>query len=100
MAATDKAVFRIHIYSTLEQIWREITRTEGLNAAFFNMKMDVDEFKPGGKLRMRTPDGKYTGVVGEILEYDPPRRFVHTFKFTQFDDPPCKMRPTVGSSLH
>lgn len=91
VAEANKAVFKIHIAGTMEVVWAEITRTEGLNAAFFNMKMDVDKFEPGGKLRMQTPDGKYTGVVGEILEYDPPRRFVHTFKFTQFDDPPCRM---------
>ena len=38
---------------------------------------------------MRTDDGKYTGVVGEVLEYDPPRRYSHTFRFTQLDDEPC-----------
>lgn len=86
-----RAVFKVHINGRIEDVWREITRTEGLNAAFFNMKMDVDRFAPGGKLRMRTADGKYTGVVGEIVECDPPRRLVHTFKFTQYDDPPCRM---------
>ena len=38
---------------------------------------------------MRTKNGKYTGVVGEILEFDPPRRYAHTMRFTQMDDPPC-----------
>lgn len=93
-SATSKAtraVFKIHIDGTAEAVWTEITRTNGLNAAFFNMRMDVDTFAPGGKLRMRSPDGKYTGVVGEILECDPPRRLVHTFKFTAYDDPPCRM---------
>jgi hypothetical protein len=40
---------------------------------------------------MRTPDGKYTGVVGEILELDRPHRFAHTFRFTNYDDPPCSV---------
>ena len=40
---------------------------------------------------MRTADGKYTGVVGEILEFDPPHRYGHTFKFTNYDDRPCKV---------
>src|SRR5205807_3129153 len=31
----------------------------------------------------------YTGVVGEVLECEPPHRYVHTFRFTQYDDPPC-----------
>jgi len=55
------------------------------------MRMCVPEFKPGAPLRMRTANEKYTGVVGEIFEYDPPHRFAHTFKFTQFDDPPCRV---------
>ena len=71
MAESNRAVFKIEIDGSAEDVWREITRTEGLNAAFFNMKMVVDRFEPGGQLRMR--------------------RFVHTFKFTQFDDPPCTM---------
>jgi uncharacterized protein YndB with AHSA1/START domain len=40
---------------------------------------------------MRTKNGKYTGVVGEILEFDPPHRYAHTFRFTNFDDPPCRV---------
>ncbi len=28
-------------------------------------------------------------MVGEILEFDPPRRFSHTFRFTNLNDPPC-----------
>lgn len=91
MAETTRAVFKITISGTTEQVWREITRTDGPNQAFFNMKMDVDEFKVGGKLRMGTLSGKYTGVVGEITEWDPPRRFAHTFKFTNYDDPECRM---------
>ncbi|MEL6499051.1 MAG: SRPBCC domain-containing protein [Planctomycetota bacterium] len=41
---------------------------------------------------MRTPDGRYTGVVGEILRCEPPRVLEHTFRFTNFDDPPCVVR--------
>ncbi len=40
---------------------------------------------------MRTPNGKYTGVVGEILEVNPPYRFSHTFRFTNLNDPPCRV---------
>ena len=40
---------------------------------------------------MRTPNGKYTGVVGEILEIDPPYKYSMTFKFTNFNDAVCKV---------
>ena len=37
-------------------------------------------------MAMRTPDGKYTSVIGEVIEFDPPYRYAHTFKFTTMDD--------------
>jgi uncharacterized protein YndB with AHSA1/START domain len=83
--------FRIVIQGSIEDVWREITRTDAPIACFFNSRMDAPRLAKGSKLAMRTPDGKYTGVVGEILEFDPPRRFAHTFRFTNYDDPPCKV---------
>ncbi|MEE8106047.1 MAG: SRPBCC domain-containing protein [Planctomycetota bacterium] len=29
--------------------------------------------------------------MGEILEVVPPKKFSHTFRFTQLDDPPCRV---------
>jgi uncharacterized protein YndB with AHSA1/START domain len=84
-----QAKFRVRIHGSIEDVWQEITRTDAPIAAFFNSRMHVDRLAAGSKLAMRSPDGKYTGVVGEILEYDPPKRFAHTFKFTQYEDPPC-----------
>ena len=55
------------------------------------MQMHTDGLKVGAQIRMRTVNGKYTGVVGEVLDFDSPHRFMHTLKFTQYDDPPCKV---------
>ncbi|MCB9880422.1 MAG: SRPBCC domain-containing protein [Planctomycetes bacterium] len=85
------AMFRVTIASTIDAVWNEITKTDEPIPAFFNSRMDVLRLAPGSRLAMRTADGKYTGVVGEILEFDPPRRFAHTFRFTNFEDPPCKV---------
>ncbi len=82
-------MFRVLIAGKLEDVWNEITRTDEPIAAFFNSRMDVGTLAKGSKLAMRTPDGKYTGVVGEILEVVPHKRFSHTFRFTNFDDPEC-----------
>lgn len=86
-----RAKFRVHIRGSIEQVWHEITRTDAPIPAFFNSHMDAYRLTPGAKLAMRTPNGKYTGVVGRILEMDPPRLFSHTFKFTHLDDPECKV---------
>jgi hypothetical protein len=39
----------------------------------------------------RPPSGRFTLVVGEVLEFDPPHRYAHTFRFTTYDDPPCRV---------
>jgi uncharacterized protein YndB with AHSA1/START domain len=91
MAETERAVYKIFIKGTIAAVWREITKTEELQKALFNMRLETNGLKPGGKMRMLTASGKYAGVVGDVLEFDPPRRYVHTFRFTRFDDPPCKV---------
>lgn len=84
------AVFRIWIDGSLESVWQEITRTDEPIAAFFNNRMHLSgALQPGSRLAMRTPDGKWTGVVGEITEVIPLKRFAHTFLFTAYDDPEC-----------
>src|SRR5437868_12614241 len=89
MAEGEKAVFRVVIRGSIDDVWREITRTDEPQKCMFNMRLETDGLKPGGQIRMRSASGKTTGVVGEVLEFDPPHRYVHTFRFTQFDDPPC-----------
>jgi len=89
MAEGEKAIFRVVIRGAIERVWHEITKTDELQQCMFNMRLDTDGLKPGGQIRMRSPSGKYTGIAGEVLEFQPPRRYVHTFRFTQFDDPPC-----------
>lgn len=91
VAGTDPTTrkFAVLIKGSIEDVWHEITRTDQPIPAFFNSRMHVGTLEPGARIAMRTADGRYTGVVGEILEFDPPRRFVHTFRFTNFDDPEC-----------
>jgi len=92
-AATDRerAVFKVFIKGPIETVWREITKTDAVQQCFFNMRLHTPGLKPGAPFQMRTKDGKFVGVVGEVLEYDPPRRFATTFKFTKMDDPPCRI---------
>lgn len=84
-------MFRVVIQGSLEHVWNEITRTDEPIAAFFNSRMHVGRIEAGSRLAMRSPDGKYTAVVGDILEVVPMKRFAHTFRFTSFDDPECKV---------
>jgi uncharacterized protein YndB with AHSA1/START domain len=83
------SLFRVQINGSIEDVWNEITRTDEPIAAFFNSRMDIGTLESGSKLAMRTPDGKYTGVVGQVVEVIPFKRFSRTFRFTNFDDPEC-----------
>lgn len=91
MAATERTIFKVFIRGTMEAVWREITKSDEPQGCMFNMRLHTPGLKSGAPIRMRTRSGKYTGVVGEVLEFDPPRRYAHTFRFTQYDDPPCKV---------
>ena len=86
---TKRLVAKIFIAGSIDDVWHEITKTDDLQGAIFNMRLHTNGLKMGGQIRMRTDDGRYTGVVGEILAWDPPHRYGHSFKFTNYDDPPC-----------
>lgn len=91
MADTVRLVSRITIKGKIEDVWREITKTDSPQLAFFGAQMRYRALSAGSPVQMRTPDAKYTSVVGEILEVTPPYRFSHTMKFTAHDDPFCKV---------
>lgn len=102
MSESAPAVFRVVINAPIERVWQELTNTNEVLPFFFNSRLDTNGLTPGGQIRMCTKSGKYTGVIGEVLEYDPPHRYSHTFKFTQLDDPPCtvtyELKPLDGST--
>ena len=91
MTGPKKGVYSIVINAPIERVWREITKTDELINCFFGSWLDTPGLQPGAPIRMRTPSKKYTGVVGEVLEFDPPNRFKHTFKFTQLDEAPVEV---------
>ena len=84
MAEGDRALFEIHIRGAIEDVWRQITKTDEPQETFFNMYMDTTDgaLAVGNPMRMLTKSRKYAGAIGEVLEFDPPHRFAHTFKFT------------------
>lgn len=91
MAETTQLVSRVVIRASIQQVWDAITTEGRVLPHFFGSVMHTTGLKAGSQLRMRTPDGRHTGVVGEILECSPPYRFSHTFRFTEQNDPPCRV---------
>jgi uncharacterized protein YndB with AHSA1/START domain len=100
VAEANKAVFRIVIKGTMEAIYRELTKTDSPQGAVFNSMLTTKGLAPGNRMQMRTVSGGHTIVEGQVVEIDPPRRFAHTHRFTQFDDPVCKviyeLKPVEG----
>jgi uncharacterized protein YndB with AHSA1/START domain len=91
MAGTTTLVSKVVIKGRIEDVWHEITKTDEPQLAMFGAKMHRIGLAEGSPIRMRTPDNKYTSVVGEILEVDAPYRLAHTMKFTAYDDPYCRV---------
>ncbi len=85
------AVFRITIAADIHRVWRELTKTDEAQGAVFNAWLHTTGLVPGAPMQMRTGSGKHVIVVGEVVEWDPPRRFVHSHRFTQHDDPVCQV---------
>lgn len=99
---TTRAVFKVTIDAPIDKVWSELTRTGATLPFFFFSRCETPGLAPGAPLRMVTPSGRFAGVVGEVLEFDPPNRYSHSFKFTAYDDPPCKviyeLRETGGGT--
>jgi uncharacterized protein YndB with AHSA1/START domain len=78
-------VNRIYIKATPERIWEAITKPEWTQKYGYTGLVDFD-LKPGGKHRTHPTqafiDAGFTGdlIDGEVLEADPPRKLVITWK--------------------
>jgi len=91
VAEANKAVFRIVINGTMEAVFRELTKTGEPQGAIFNAVLTLGEpgLVRGRRMQMRTGSGRHAIVVGEVVAHEPPTRFAHTHRFTQYEDPFC-----------
>jgi len=91
MTNTDnKAVYKITINASIEEVWSELVKTDEVLPFFFGSVCKTSgELKVGAPMAMETKSGKFRSVVGNVLEFSPPHRYSHTFKFTGYEDTPC-----------
>lgn len=94
MADSDDTIFRIFIKADIQRVWRELTKTGEAQGALFNAWLHAEAAKglvPGAHMQMRTGSGKHVIVDGAVVVFEPPHRFVHTHRFTQYQDPVCQV---------
>ncbi|MFK8083784.1 MAG: SRPBCC domain-containing protein [Granulosicoccus sp.] len=83
---------RTHINAPIETVWSILVATDKALPFFFgSICQTKDGLKPGARYRMVHPNKKLVMVVGEVLEFDPPHRYSHTFQMTNIDEPPCRV---------
>ncbi|MEZ5894508.1 MAG: SRPBCC domain-containing protein [Parvularculaceae bacterium] len=83
----EKQVYKVVINAPIETVWSELVKTTSPRPFFWNSGWDAKAMAPGNRYRMLSADGKVVGVVGDIVEMDPPRRMVTTFRLTSLPDP-------------
>ncbi len=73
-----KHVYDVYIRATPERIWEAITSGE-LTRRWFHGTRLTGDLAPGGKIQFVTEAGE-SAVEGEVVEFNPPTRFVHTWR--------------------
>ena len=88
----EKTVHRTFIEAPIETVWSILVATDKPLPLFFGSICDTkDGLKPGAQMRMVHPNRKIAMVVGEVLAFEPPYRYSHTFKMTNLKDDPCQV---------
>ena len=81
----DEVVHSIRIQAPVQRVWDEITTLGRVQDIMFHTILDSD-LEPGSRMRYYSPDRKRIWIVGDVVEVDPPHRFVHTYRFTDITD--------------
>ena len=85
-----KNIYKVIINAPIETVWATLVKTDDVLPFFFGAVCRTpSDLEVGAPFAMQTPNGKFASVVGSVLEFTPPYRYSHSFKFTTFDDPPC-----------
>lgn len=87
-----KSVHRTFINAPIETVWSILVATDKPLPFFFGSVCDTrNGLKTGARMRMVHPNRKFAMVVGEVLAFEPPHRYAHTFKMTNLKDDPCQV---------
>jgi len=90
--AKSSFIYVIFIRTTPKKLWAALTRPEFIKQYWFGMNIETD-WKEGSKWKLVHGDG-HTLDAGKVVEFDPPRRMVLTWKHEHWaemaDEPPAR----------
>lgn len=72
--------YDIYIRTTPERLWAALTQPE-FTARYFHGTHVVSDWKPGSPVIYRYADGRGDVMKGEVIESDPPRKLVISWRF-------------------
>jgi len=73
-------VYQLYVRASQEQVWDAITNPATLAKFFLGGRFEPTVYEVGSVMRSYSPDGAQKWGENTILECDPPRRLVHTWR--------------------
>lgn len=96
MTTETTHINRILINAPKEVVWNTLVKTDEALPFFFGSICETrDGMRSGVKYRMVSANRKVAMVVGEVLRFEPPNVYAHTFTMTNIDEPPVTVTYTL-----
>lgn len=83
-----KHVFQLYIRTTAARLWEALTDPEQTKKYYFDTAVD-SAFEQGAPISYEGEES--TAIEGEIVELEPQRKLVHTFRFCSLEEPASRV---------
>ncbi len=88
MTSETTNINRVMINAPIETVWNTLVKTDEALPFFFGAICETrDGLRTGARYRMVSANRRVAMVVGEVLRFEPPHVYAHTFRMTNIDEP-------------